>query len=110
MIRNSVPVTVKGEHLEIVVNVGAMIAVEKTARKGFMKVLAEMEIGDLLPVSILLGACLKKNGKPVGVDFVESLYFDEMEELLNPLMEAISLAFPPAGKEKNVEAVQKTMK
>ena len=107
MLLNSVPVKVNGEELEIVVNVGSMLEVEKVAKKGFIKVLAEMEQGDLLPLVILLGACLRKDGKAVGRAYLENMSFDEVEVLIDPFMEAIEKAFPK-NNSKNVKATQKT--
>lgn len=107
MLLNSVPVKVNGEDLEIVVNIGSMLEVERVAKKGFIKVLAEMERGELLPLVILLGACLRKDGNPVGREYLENMLFEEVEGLVEPFMEAIEKAFPK-NNSKNVKATQKT--
>ena len=108
MVRNIEKVSIRGTEYEIVANVGAMMAVERESGKSFMEVLAATEKGEFLPIVTLLGCCLKENGIPVGTDFIEELYFDEMETLLEPLMRAIENAFPKDdGKGKNVKPVQK---
>lgn len=109
MLLNSVPVKVNGEDLEIVVNIGSMIAVEKSTGEGFIKVLGKMEGGDLIPLVALLGACLRKDGKPVGTDYIENMFFDEVEKLIEPFMVAIEKAFPNKDS-KNVKSTQKTKK
>lgn len=100
MIKNFVPVEINGENYEIVVNVGAMLEVEKISGKNFMEVLKETETGNLTPTAIILSSTLKKDKKPVGIDFVKELSFADMQGLLNPLMKAIGLAFPD-GDGKN---------
>ena len=111
MVRNSVEVLINEVKYEFCVNVGSMMHIEKTSGKSFMAVLKKAEKGELLALTILLGSCLRKDGKPVGTEFIENLYLDELEELMNPLMEAIANAFPQNdGKEKNVKTVQKMMK
>lgn len=109
MLLNSVPVKVNGEDLEIVVNIGSMIAVEKSTGEGFIKVLGKMEGGDLIPLVALLGACLRKDGKPVGTDYIENMFFDEVEKIIDPFMVAIEKAFPNKDS-KNVKSTQKTKK
>lgn len=109
MLLNSVPVKVNGEELEIVVNIGSMIAVEKSTGEGFIKVLGKMEGGELIPLVALLGACLRKDGKPVGTDYIENMLFEDVEGLIDPFMKAIELSFPK-GDSKNVKTTQKTKK
>ena len=109
MLLNSVPVKVNGEDLEIVVNIGSMIEVEKSTGEGFIKVLGKMEGGDLIPLVALLGACLRKDGKPVGTDYIENMFFDEVEKIIDPFMGAIEKAFPKKDS-KNVKSTQKTKK
>jgi len=98
MINKAVPVTIRDKEYEIVVNVGSMLAVEKMAKKGFMEVLKETDQGQLGPIATLLAACLKENKKPVGMEFIEILGFEEMESLLPSLMEAITQSFPASDK------------
>ena len=107
MLINSIPVKVKEDELEIVVNVGSMIAVERSTGEGFIKVLSKMESGDLIPLVELFGACLRKNGKPVGTKYIENMFFDEVEKLIEPFMNAVELAFPSQNS-KNVKTTQKT--
>lgn len=110
MLLNSVPVKVNGEELEIVVNIGSMIAVEKSTGEGFVKVLGKMESGELIPLVALLGACLRRDGKPVGTDYIETMLFEDVEGLIEPFMKAIEMAFPKDNKSKNVKTTQKTKK
>lgn len=102
--KNSIPVQIREENFEIVVNIGSMLDVEELTGNGFMQVLAETENGKLFPSLAILSCCLRREGADVGVgmDYLRSLETEEFSEISVKMIEGIMNSLPKFnGDEKN---------
>lgn len=102
--KNRVPVKVRDEELEIVVNIGSMLDVEELTGKGFMQVLAETENGKIFPSLAILSCCLRKKDSEfgVGLDYLRNLETEEFSEISVKMIEGIMNSLPELkGDEKN---------
>lgn len=102
MINAKCLIKINDEDFEIIVNVGKMIEIEKLTGKTFMESLKSAETGSVATIAMLLASCLCKEGKSVGMNFIEEMDFDVFEELTNPLIDTIFKSFPDkkSGKKK----------
>ena len=66
----------------------------------------EAEKGSVQNVSYLLASCLKENGQPVGMKFIENMDFGTFEQLFDPLFDLIIKSFPTSDTKKNVVVVE----
>ena len=98
--------TINEEEYELEVNVGSMIQAERLSGTQFMSLVAEAEKGSIQNVSYLLASCLKKDGEPVGMKFIEAMNFSTFEELFEPLFDLIIKSFPTSDTKKNVVVVE----
>lgn len=95
-------VLIEDQEFSLIANVGKMIQIEKATGETFMNVLKNAESGGVSAIATLLGACLCKDKKSVGIDYIAEMDFDVFEELVTPLMEVIAKAFPQADRKKKV--------
>lgn len=98
--------TINEENYELEVNIGSMIQSERLSGTQFMTLVAEAEKGSIQNVSYLLASCLKKNGEPVGMKFIESMDFATFEGLFEPLFDLIIKSFPTSETKKNVVVIE----
>lgn len=91
---------------DLEVNIGSMIEAERLSGTHFMDLVAKAEKGSIENVSYLLGSCLKKDGKSVGLKFIEEMDFATFEQLFEPLFDLIIKSFPTSETKKNVVVVE----
>lgn len=106
------PLQIEGQDYEIAINVGSMVRSERETGKSFMELVKEVESGNLPSIAFLLAQCLRKDKKPVGMDFISEMDFEVFQELFEPLIDTLLEAFP-AKKEsdkKKVIVLKKAMK
>lgn len=94
MLRKRTPVMINDEKFEIVVNTGAMIDVENLTEESFLNVVKKAEKGSIPALAHLLSACLHKEEKPVGMDYIRDMDVNDFGDLFNPLIDAIIASFP----------------
>ena len=110
MIKAKCPLQIEGENFEMVVNVGTMLSAERKTGKGFMDLVKEAEKGSLNEIVGLLSSCLLKEGKPVGEEFIKDMDFEVFQELFEPLINTIIVAFPAKKDGKKKVVVLETIK
>ena len=106
MLINKTSLTIDEKIYELEVNVGSMINAERLSGTQFMSLVAEAEKGSVQNISYLLARCLKENGQPVGMKFIENMDFGTFEQLFDPLFDLIIKSFPTSDTKKNVVVVE----
>lgn len=103
MINAVCDIQIENEEYKIVVNVGSMVNVERKSGQKFLEVVKSAEQGSFVALAELLSACLRKDNKPVGMEFIEEMNFDVFTDLAEPLVTTILKAFPEKDAKKKVK-------